>query len=407
MKILAISATFPYPPTRGGTPVRTFNLLKHLARSHEITLVTQPTADATKTDTDALRETIGELALFPPPVRGKDRNAIVRIARTVGRFGRFAIEGTPPNVTHYYLDEMQAYIDNAVNSGEYDAIACEHSVNELFVRPQWQQHLKTVVDVHSSAYATCRAQLQTGTAEKPLRDRLNLPLLYRYERRYCSKFSTLVVTTADDGEQMHALAPNKPIAVVPNGVDLDRFEPRTADPQTQNLVFVGTMDYISNINAARFFALNVLPALQQRYPDASFTIVGAKPVPAVTELATRQGVKVTGRVPSVVEYLHGAAACVVPMEVGFGIKNKTLEAMAAGVPVVASDRGLEGLAVDGEGVPLRALRANRVEEYVEAIARLFDNPQLRQELSHNGRSLVETQYTWERAGRLYEEVFAS
>ena len=83
------------------------------------------------------------------------------------------------------------------------------------------------------------------------------------------------------------------------------------------------------------------------------------------------------------------------MRTGFGIKNKTLEAMAAGVPVVAGDRGLEKLEVDGAGVPLRALRANTKSEYVYAISKLFENAQLREQLSKNARSLIETQYKWE------------
>ena len=78
--------------------------------------------------------------------------------------------------------------------------------------------------------------------------------------------------------------------------------------------------------------------------------------------------------------------------------------MAAGVPGVASDRGLEGLSVDDSSVPLRALRANKPAEYVTAISQLFDNPQLRDELSRNARQLVETEFTWESAGKLYEQV---
>jgi glycosyltransferase involved in cell wall biosynthesis len=122
-------------------------------------------------------------------------------------------------------------------------------------------------------------------------------------------------------------------------------------------------------------------------------------------LSQVKGVIVTGQVPSVVEQLHIATACVVPLRTGFGIKNKTLEAMAAGVPVIGSDRGLEGLAVDGAGVPLRALRANTVEDYVEAITKVFEDAHLREQLSQNARSLIEQQYTWERAGELYEQVF--
>jgi polysaccharide biosynthesis protein PslH len=102
--------------------------------------------------------------------------------------------------------------------------------------------------------------------------------------------------------------------------------------------------------------------------------------------------------------LHKATVCVVPMRTGFGIKNKTLEAMAAGVPIVASDRGLEGLAVDGANVLLTALRANHPPEYVNAISHLFTNAQLREELSRNGRQLVEAEFTWDIAGRRYEQL---
>jgi glycosyltransferase involved in cell wall biosynthesis len=124
----------------------------------------------------------------------------------------------------------------------------------------------------------------------------------------------------------------------------------------------------------------------------------------VLELQNLRGVTVTGTVPAIADYLHQATVCVVPMRTGYGIKNKTLQAMAAGTPVVASDRGLEGLKVDGSEVPLRALRANQVNEYVYAVGRLFEDRRLREQLSRQGRKMVEREYNWEILGRRYEQL---
>jgi glycosyltransferase involved in cell wall biosynthesis len=166
------------------------------------------------------------------------------------------------------------------------------------------------------------------------------------------------------------------------------------------------MDNRPNIDAARFFSLEVFPAIKQRYPEARLELVGANPVQSILELEELSGITVTGRVPSMVDHLHKATVSVVPMRAGCGIKNKTLEAMAAGTPVVGSDRALEGLSVDGGDVPLRALRANEPTEYVYAVSRLFEDRQLRKQLSENARSLIEKKYTWERAGKLYEQVLS-
>lgn len=401
MKILMISSTFPYPPSKGGTQVRTFNLLKFLSQKHPITLVTQRTPDVTDSEVEELRDYVHHLQVFPknyPPESTKG------IFGKIGRFSQFLWSKTPPSVKFAYSVDMQQWIDEVVENNKCEVITCEHSINESYIDPQWKQRLKTVVNVHSSVYGTCRQQLETKTAEKPMRDRLNLPLLYGYEQKYCSKFSSIVVTTPEDGDQMQNFNPLAKIEIIPNGVDFEQFPYRTQDPGGHKIIFVGAMDNIANIDAARFLTLEILPKIQQHYPQTTLSLVGARPVPEVLELAYCPGVNVTGRVPSMAEYLHQATVCVIPMRTGFGIKNKTLETMAAGVPVVASDRGLEGLAVDGEGVPLRALRANQVEEYVQQVSRLFDNPDLRQELSQKGRSLIETEYTWERAGQRYEQV---
>lgn len=299
---------------------------------------------------------------------------------------------------------MQAWVDKFVQAGKCDVMTSEHSVNEIYVRSHFQKHLKTVVNIHSSVYGTCCNQLKTGISENRFRDRLYLPLLRRYEQRYCSKFSAIVVTTEEDKAQMQEFNPNSEIKIIPNGVDLVSFPYRTHDPNGHRIIFIGAMDNLANIDAVCFFSNEVLPEIQKLYPDTTFDIVGSCPAREVLALKDKPGIAVTGRVPSMVDYLHKATVCVVPMRTGFGIKNKTLEAMAAGVPVVASDRGLEGLAVDNPNIPLRALRANQPTEYVSAIRQLFENSQLRTQLSCNGRQLVETAFTWENAGKRYEEV---
>lgn len=401
MKILMLSSTFPYPPTRGGTQVRTFNLLKYLSGRHAITLITQRSEDITDVQVEELREYVEELVVFPQPQATEGQGGIIG---KMQRFSTFLQQGTPTNVLNQYSTQMQEWVDEAVLTGMFEVLTCEHSVNEIYVRQEWRQLLRTVVNIHSSIYATTRNLLETRTSENHLKTQLNLPLLRLYEERYCAKFTSIVVTTPEDRRQIAAFELEGQIAVIPNGVDLTLYSKRVSDPGGHDLLFVGTMDDRTNIDAVQFFSLEVFPEIWQRYPDATLTVVGTNPVPEVLELGERPGISVTGRVPSVVEYLHKATVCVVPLRTGYGIKNKTLEAMATGTPVVGSDRGLEGLAVDGADVPLRALRANDPVEYVYAVTRLFEDRQLRKQISENARSLIEKKYTWERVGDLYEKA---
>ena len=403
MNILMLSATFPYPPTRGGTSVRTFNLLKYLKQQgHQVTLATLRTGDVTDSEISDLKDWVDRLAVFPRPLEGDQMSGP---AGKAARWVNFVARGVPPSVMASHSPKMQAWVTEQITSGQFDAITCEHSVNEVYVPADIGRYIpKSVVNIHSSVYGTCVHQLAGGTAEKPWRDRLTLPLLKRYEHRYCQKFSHLVVTTAEDKKQMAALSGKSEISVISNGVDLDMFPPRPQDPGGHCLVFIGAMDNLPNIDAVTFLAKEILPLVRQRYPQVMLSLVGARPTPAVKALADLPNVKVTGKVPAMMPYLHNSTVCVIPMRTGYGIKNKTLEAMAAGIPVVASDRGLEGLTVEGDGVPLRALRANTADDYAEAIARLFESPQLRQTLSKNGRELIEQAYTWAIAGSRYEQV---
>ncbi|MGD1905539.1 MAG: glycosyltransferase family 4 protein [Leptolyngbyaceae cyanobacterium] len=401
MKILMLSATFPYPPSRGGTQVRTFNLLKHLQRDHEITLVTQRSADVSDQDIEGLHNWVTTLQVFPVPINTGPRGALGKGLR----FGQFVLTGTPPNVRSNHSPAMQAWVEQQVKTQTFDALTAEHCVNERYVTPAVQAKIpRRIVNIHSSVYGTCKQQLATGTAEKPLRDRLNLSLLKRYETQYCGKFTDLVVTTEEDAQQLQELRPDRPVHVVTNGVDLETFPMRSADPGGQHLVFMGAMDNLPNIDAVTFLSREILPLVQACYPETTLSLVGSRPVPEVQALAELPGVTVTGRVPSMVDYLHKGTICVIPMRTGYGIKNKTLEALAAGTPVVASDRGLEGLTVDGPDVPLGALRAHTAPDFANAIGRLLDDAALRQTLSLNGRTMIEATYTWTAAGQRYQQV---
>ena len=406
MRILMISATFPYPPTKGGTQVRTFNLLKYLQqKNHSVTIATLRDNTVSDAEVTALRNIVSELVIFDRPT-----SIATGVWNKLQRSLEFITTGTPSSVRSSYSPDLQAWITQAVHDFKFDAITCEHSVNEIYIDPTWKRTLPVSVNIHSSVYATCKNQLETGTAEKPLRDRINLPLLKRYEERFSQKFSTLIVTTPDDASQFTTFAPQTPINIIPNGVDFNDFPYREAnaiDPAApSDLIFIGAMDNLANIDAARFLAHEIFPQVQKRYPTTRLLLVGSRPVPEVLSLAKPNEIIVTGAVPSMADYLHQARVCVIPMRTGFGIKNKTLEAMAAGTPVVSSDRGLEGLEVSTGSAPenVLALRANTPAEYVTAISTLFDRPDLRQTLSRSARAYIERDFTWEQAGLHYERA---
>ncbi|MEM9903674.1 MAG: glycosyltransferase family 4 protein [Cyanobacteria bacterium P01_D01_bin.44] len=406
MRLLVLSLnTFPYPPSSGAAEGRTFNLLKYLGQRYEVTVVAHKNRNATPENIEALEGWIKAVKLFPPvrPEPASDGGALGQ----VGRLVRFALTATPPNVAHRFSSEVYAWVGQAVEAGEFDAIICEHSVNEMYIQPGFCDRIPILVDIHSSVYGWVKNHLEAGASENAQRDRLYLPLLARYEKRYCQKFSHLIVTTPDDRQQLQALVPNAKMTIVSNGVDLETFPYRARDPGGQSLILIGAMDSSHNIDAAGFFARDVFPKLRARYPQATLSLVGARPVPEVKALDALPGVTVTGRVPSITDYMHRSTVSVVPLRAGLGIKTKTLESMAAGVPVVASDRGLEGLTVDGAGTPLRALRANHPDAYVDAISRLFEDADLRQTLSGNARQMIEAEYTWEIAGKRYDQVLSS
>ncbi|MEM8610900.1 MAG: glycosyltransferase family 4 protein [Cyanobacteria bacterium P01_H01_bin.105] len=407
MRLLVLSLnTFPYPPSHGAAEVRTFNLLRQIGPLHEITLVTHATPNATEDNIQTLKQWVKAVRTFPLPDKpdpSQDRHPIKQALR----LAQFVITGTPPSVTFRFSPEVYTWVGQQVESGAYDAVICEHGVNEMYVHPKFRERVKTVADIHSSVYGWVYDHLEAGASENPLRDRLYLPLLARYEKRYCAKFTHLVATTPDDRAHLQQLVPDANIAIVSTGVDLEISPYRSDDPGGQSLIFIGAMDSSHNIDAACYLAKEIFPLVKQRYPEATLSLVGTRPVPVVKALDQLPGITVTGRVPSITECLQQSTVSVVPLRAGLGIKTKTLESMAVGVPVVGSDRGLEGMDVDINGGPLRALRANSPEQYVKAISRLFEDPALRQTLSENARQMIEAEFNWESLGLRYAQVLSS
>ena len=186
-----------------------------------------------------------------------------------------------------------------------------------------------------------------------------------------------------------------------NGVDYGYFNPDVAADNpfpdgAQALVFTGAMDYWPNVDAVRWFACEVLPAIRARHPDVTFHIVGSKPSGDVQDLARQDGVSVTGRVPDVRPYLRHALAAVAPLRIARGIQNKVLEAMAMARPVLVSTMGLEGIdAVHGDSV----LVCDSADDYLWAVDELVSAAPVmnkRDELGARARALIERDFNWAR-----------
>jgi len=169
------------------------------------------------------------------------------------------------------------------------------------------------------------------------------------------------------------------------------------------MLFVGSMDYHANIGGVVDFAREVWPGLHDSRPELVFTIVGRDPATEVRQLRSIAGIEVTGTVDDVRPYYREAIAALVPLKVGGGSRLKILEAMAAGVPVVSTTLGAEGLDVqNGDNI----LIANTNQELAEAIIRVVESNAQQQQLRTGGRALVSARYDWSGLGAALFETYS-
>ena len=228
-------------------------------------------------------------------------------------------------------------------------------------------------------------------------------------RRSYGAAQRVVVVSAEDGAAIERERPGLPISVIPNGVDFEAFDNRPHLPrQSDHLMFTGALDYAPNIAAARFLAQEVLPKIRERHPSARLSIVGRDPAVEVTDLDKRPGVSVVGPVDDMGDALSTASIYLCPMISGTGIKNKLLEALANGLPCVASELAVRGTRLK-HGAEL--LIANTPDEIADASVRLLSDERLREELSEAGRRFVIANHTWmsvaDQYSRIYREVIAT
>ncbi len=252
-----------------------------------------------------------------------------------------------------------------------------------------------------AAAAADRASAESGL--RALARAVDAAAWRRYERRVTGDADAVVAFTERDRERLEEVGGNPRTVRIPVGVKLPlrALDTIGADPPT--VLFVGNMIHPPNVEAAIELALQVLPDLRASFPAVRLEIVGDNAPPAVRCLA-KAGVVVTGPVQDVAPHLERAAVVAVPTRSGGGMRVKVLEALAAGKPVVATGRALQGIdIVPGE----HALMAETSAEFAEAIGALLADPPLRERIGSAGREWVGAHLRWEGVAAAYESLYES
>jgi glycosyltransferase involved in cell wall biosynthesis len=233
--------------------------------------------------------------------------------------------------------------------------------------------------------------------------RITASRLARLEKEILAITAGHIACSDRDRDQILKKNPSARVAVIENGVDTCSFTLAAAETVTRSrVIFVGSMDYHANVEAACSFAHEVWPAISERFPRWRLTLVGSNPAPAVQALAQQKNIEVTGTVPDVRPYYREAFAAIVPLRTGGGTRLKILEAMAAGVPVISTKLGAEGLAVSpGNDI----LIADSNGAWLPLLASLSDDSGLWNRIAESGRGLVEQRYDWKILGRSLVEVY--
>lgn len=383
LKLLWLTAKPPFPLTDGGR-IAVYEPLRRLAaRGHQITLLTFRSPDE------------GPANLTPLTKFCRVESVPHDTGARLAGIARNLFSSLPYNVAKYQSPVMTQRLEEILARASFDVAHLEQvhlAGYQTITQGKW--HIPTVLRQQNIESHLAERYWRTQTGLRRLYARLLAHRMRRYEAAMCAIMDCCLAITDADAQRLRALSPQANVLVVPAGVDTPAFRPSPGREEPDTLVFVGSMDWLPNIDAARWFCQEVLPAIRRECPALQLYIVGKNPPPEVCRLAEPGAVHITGFVEDVRDYFARAAVFVVPLRVGGGMRVKLLQALAMERAVVSTSIGAEGIAVThGQDI----LLADSAPDFAQRIINLLHNPELRARLGENGRRLVEERYSWEAA----------
>src|SRR2546422_3169509 len=319
MRILWLKTELLHPVDKGGK-IRTYHMLKELKRDHQITYLTLDDGTASQDARECAQEYCDKLICIPHRQRRKF---------STGFYSELAlnlVSNLPYAIAKYQSLEMRRKIQELTNASLYDLVVCDflapavnlprnlscpsvlfqHNVEAMI----WKRHSEVQTNQlkHTYLYGQWRK-------------------MQAFEGVMCRRFDRVIAVSREDSELMQREYSVTAIDDVPTGVDTAFFRPRHAERcDRHNLVFTGSMDWLPNEDAIRYFTTKIMPLIKQQLPDLTLTVVGRNPYPALLELSRRDpSIIVTGRVEDVRPYMERAAAYIVPLRIGGGTRLKIYE----------------------------------------------------------------------------------
>ena len=380
MRLLFLTSRQPWPPDRGDK-LRTFNLLKRLSKKHEIFLVS---FFADKDDGHNWEK-------LAPYCKEIHTVYLPRWRSVISVFFNFW-RGFPLQVAYYRSMKMSRLIDQLMVDKKIQAVY----VHLFRMTPYVSQFSEVyrIIDLTD----VISHEISRSLPYRPITSRF----LYRLEQRRIAANECQIAQWANetwlvsepDVFKLNQNCPGVNVYLIPNGVNLTEFFPKENVSLSSQLVFVGNLSVFHNIDAITYFIQDILPLIRESVPECKFTIIGAGENSRVRQLAQVPGVRLAGFVENLNDELNAAMIFIAPLRFSAGVQNKVLEAMAAGLPVVATSNVVAGL---GAEPGREILEADSAQEFAAMVIGLLGDQSRREALGLEGRRFVEKQFSWQAA----------
>jgi polysaccharide biosynthesis protein PslH len=431
MRILFLCQLVPYPPD-SGPKIRAYYTLRYLSKFHNITLLAFSRPEDTQDAIEHLGQFCDQVHTIPL-ARGLWRN-IQSLVKSIIKRKPFVIERDT-------LSEMSDHVKQLLLKDEFDAIHSDQLWMAQYVPTASHDKIKKVLDEHNACYQVFQ---RLASHERNVFKRFILEREWRslknYEAKAITLFDTIVTVTFQDQSTINELLTSgadgdqKPaFLTIPICVDTTNDLPVENIRSTMNILYLGTMFWLPNVEGVLWFAKNVFPIIKAKVPRVTFTIVGKNPPAEILALqqtvwkkgerdgthnistkpkhskersvksgSRKSDIVVTGYAADPLPYLQNAAAFIIPLLSGSGMRVKILDAWKWGIPVISTTIGAEGIDyLDGENI----LIADEPEDFAAAVSLILQDPDMARFLRLSGRQWVEEKYNWQRIYRQWLSIY--